>query len=166
MNPGLVSRKRLRMGAWTPDRGKAPVAALILTVAVATAGAIQARTRDPVVPTPQLHALASITYIAGTKVPSPDVSVGLIEATARIPGQHVFRPSGPAPTVAQAGSLFNSYLSSMVATGWVLSAKAVPSPRGEWVLRWDLGGQSALLSFYVTPRPRLIIDDCPPEPYC
>ena len=166
MNPGLISSRRLRKVAWVPDRGKAPVALLALLTAVAAAGAIQARTRDPVAPTPQLRAVASITYIAGTKVPEPDVSVGLVEDTAKVPGRHVFRAGAAAPTARQAGALFDTYLSSMVASGWTLAGKSVPSARGEWILKWDFGTQSALLSFYMAPEPRLIVDDCPPEPYC
>jgi hypothetical protein len=162
MNPGLISRSRLRPEGSKPDRGRAPFAAAALILAVAVAGVASASMKGPVPVAPQLRAVATASYLPGTQVPSPPP--WLLPAKTRLAGRFVFR-SGARATSDPVGA-FDYYLTSMQQSGWTLSGKADPSRKGDWILRWTFGTQSVLLTFATTPTERLTIDDCPPEPYC
>ena len=165
MNPGLVSRRRLRIRVWAPDRGRAPVAIGALVVAIGAAGLVSAATRTPVPPQPALRTVSSVTYIAGTQIPAPPTTFGLVPGVVH-GGHHVFRPGRSPFTAAGARALFDYYLSTMARGGWTLAGKADPSRLGEWTLKWDFQQRSALLTLYMTPTPRLTVDACPPVPYC
>ena len=164
MNPGLVSRKHLQLVGWSPDRGRAPVALAGLLLVFFVTGVVQARVHDPVPVAPRLRIDAGVSYIVGTKVPAPPSSARLVELAAPKNGRHVFGERSGA--TGDPTSLFGFYLAAMAGGGWTLAGKADPSPQGEWILKWDFGQQSVLLSFYTAPRARLIVDECPPEPYC
>ena len=78
----------------------------------------------------------------------------------------MFRPDGSPLSATGASDAFDYYLSTMPPGGWTLSGKAVPAGRGSWTLRWTFGDQSVLLTYSTTPKAKLTVDDCPPEPYC
>lgn len=167
MNPGLISRRRLRLGAWVPDRGHAPMAAGVLLVAVAAVGFVSATARTPTPTPPQqtLRTVASVVYLPGTRIPAPPSGSDLVPGVAH-GGRHVFRSLGAPLSVAKASAIFDYYLTTMTAGGWTLAAKADPNRLGEWTLKWNSQQQSTLLTLYTTPTTRLIVDACPPEPYC
>ena len=161
MHPGLVDRKRLRIGHLSLDRGRMPILGALLVaglIYLVIAGAVL---KTPVQPVQTLHTI-QVPLIQGTNVPAP--AAPFAELASKTAGRHVF--SARKVSAAAATQLFDYYVRSMAAEGWTLAAKSVPGPQGEWTLKWNFGQQSALLSLYTTPKVRLIVDDCPPEPYC
>ena len=164
MDPRLIGRKDLQVAASRHDRGSAPLAVVALLAALVGTGGLAVRQRAPA-PVPQVLARsASVNYIDGTLVPLPPPSLGLTATSAKGPAI-VFRPSRPL-TAAQSSDLFSYYIDTMQGQGWTLLGKGDPSPTGEWTLRWQFQGQATLISMFTSPRDKLAVDLCPPEPYC
>ena len=144
-----------------------PLALATLFAVVLALGVAQASVHDPAVGPVALRTAPTATYISGTQVPAPPASFAFRTPSLR-QGVHVMRPGKGAPpiTLSAAGGLYASYLSSMAGAGWTLVAQQVPSPAGEWTLNWQFQSQTAVVQFFMTPKPRLDVTVCPPNPYC
>jgi len=168
MDPRLVTSKDLRVVTPRRDRGAAPAALALLLAVVALTGAAQARIGDGDA-TLQAGAVrpsaaAGVTQIPGTQVPMPQAEAGLAALRAK-GGLHIFAPQSVLSR-ADALSLFGFYLDAMPAQGWMLAGKGDPRGAGDWVQRWEAGNAAALLTYTSSPRNRLEIELCPPDPYC
>ena len=166
MDPVLIGRHNLRAPARGWGGASVPLALASLLAIVIALGAAQGSVHDPSGPI-ALRTTPTATYLPGTQVPAPPASFAFHPPSPR-QGAYVMRPGKGAPptTLSAAGSLYASYLSSMAGAGWTLVAQQVPSPAGEWTLNWRFQAQTAVVQFFMTPKPRLDVTICPPNPYC
>ncbi len=167
MHPRLVSKKHLRVA--TPSRVReASFVALAILVGVLGAATVRAGLsyREPVAqinPSPIIR----LPLVAGTKVPKPPASFGLVPQSATgARGEFVFVAAAGQLKTAASKRLFDYYVSTMTANGWRVAARSGPTGSGEWALSLSLGRQQATISMYVRPSVSLTLDACPPFPYC
>ena len=167
MDPVLIGRHNLRAPARGWGGASVPLALASLLAIVIALGAAQASVHDPAAGPVALRTTPTVTYISGTQIPAPPASFAFHSPSLR-QGVFVMRPGkGATPiTLSGAGNLYASYLSSMAGAGWTLVAQQVPSPAGEWTLNWQFQTQTAVVQFFMTPKPRLDVTICPPNPYC
>lgn len=167
MDPVLIGRKGLRAPWRSRGGGIAPIALAGLLALVAGAGVLQSHVRAPVVQPAAFRPVAAVSYLAGTHVAAPPVSMGF-HAPALRHGAYSFRLAKGSATLTptQSQQLFGYFLDVMARAGWTLQAKGDPMPTGEWTLNWTLNAQTSLITMTTSPKDLLEINLCPPNPYC
>jgi|GEM_PF-4713014 len=167
MDPVLIGRKGLRAPWRSRGGGVAPIALAGLLALVAGAGVLQSHFHPPAVQPAVFRPVAAVSYLTGTHVAVPPVSMGFHVPVLRH-GAYTFRLAKGTPTLTstQSQQLFAYFLDVMARAGWTLQATGNPAPTGDWTLNWTLDTQTALITMTTSPKDLFEIDLCPPNPYC
>lgn len=169
MHPHLIGERRLHTTARLRVHEEVFIAVAILFGAIGAAILLQNPFEGaPAHAAPVPRHIVTVALLPRTEIPLPPASL-LVQANPKkaAKGEFTFAPAGKGKfTKEMAGRVYTFYGATMVTNGWTFVSKSPPSPEGEWTISARLGARQATIALYMIPKAQLVIDSCPPFPYC
>jgi hypothetical protein len=193
MHPHLIGRRRLRTTGRLRVHQEVFIAAAVMFGVIGATILLQDPFQStPVQAAPVPRHIVVVPLLPGTEIPLPPESL-LVGANPKkaAKGEFTFLPAAAVAQSAEAtkgaqptkgaknaklaknpfttdmsGRVYDFYGATMVTNGWTFVSKSPPSPAGEWTISARLGARQATIAMYMIPSAQLVIDACPPFPYC
>ncbi len=190
MHPHLIGERRLHTTGRLRVHQEVFIAVAVLFGAIGTTVLLQDPFQAaPVNAAPSPRHIVVVPLLPNTEIPLPPASLLVGPNPKKAPkGEFTFLPASPAAqfaksakgslgakrakapkdafTAEMSGRVYAFYGATMVTNGWTFVSKSPPSPQGEWTISARLGARQATIAMYMIPSTQLVIDSCPPFPYC